>query len=144
MTSATTCWRSTTITITKHVLGIEGGQTSALAVQVTENGEIVGVGRSGPANHLDEPGGPERRRQALTEAIAGAYAAAGVTSPTALAACCGMTGSVALGADIIHGVVFVAKVRVERDVVTALAGGTAGQPGVVIIAGTGSASSLSG
>ena len=127
-----------------YTVGRGRGQTSTLAVMVTENGEIVGVGRSGPANHLDEPGGPERRRQALTDAIAGAYATAGVTSPTALAACCGMTGRVALGADIIHDVVFVGKVRVERDIVTALAGGTAGQPGVVVIAGTGSSSSFSG
>jgi N-acetylglucosamine kinase-like BadF-type ATPase len=105
---------------------------------VSESGDIVGVGHAGPANHITEPGGPERRRRALSESIAGAFEAAGLTDRNVLAACCGMTGKLDLVEDILRDVLKVDQVRAVRDVGTALAGGTAGQPGVVVISGTGS------
>jgi N-acetylglucosamine kinase-like BadF-type ATPase len=122
-----------------YVIGVDGGQTSTLAVVVSTEGEIRGVGRSGPANHIHEPGGPERRRRALTKAIDAALSEAGLKREDVSAACCGITGSTALVGDILREVLGVDLSRAERDVATALAGGTAGQPGVVVISGTGSA-----
>jgi N-acetylglucosamine kinase-like BadF-type ATPase len=123
----------------RYVVGVDGGQSSTLAVVVTDEGTIVGVGTAGPANHIHEPGGPERRRRALTEAIAAALAAAAIPKTSIVAACCGMTGRIDLVAEILRDVLGVESARAERDVVTAWAGGTAAQPGVVVISGTGSA-----
>jgi N-acetylglucosamine kinase-like BadF-type ATPase len=123
----------------RYVVGVDGGQSSTLAVVASEEGVILGVGRSGPANHISEPGGPERRRRALTEAIDGALAMAGLARAAVTAACCGMTGSTALVTEILREALAVKLARAERDVVTAWAGGTATQPGVVVISGTGSA-----
>jgi N-acetylglucosamine kinase-like BadF-type ATPase len=50
-----------------------------------------------------------------------------------------MTGHTDLVAEILRDTLGVALARAERDVVTAWAGGTAAQPGVVVISGTGSA-----
>jgi N-acetylglucosamine kinase-like BadF-type ATPase len=123
----------------RYVVGVDGGQSSTLAVIASEDGAILGVDRSGPANHISEPGGPVRRRRALTEAIDGALAAAGLPRNVVAAACCGMTGSTALVTEILRDALGVEVARAERDVVTAWAGGTAAQPGVVVISGTGSA-----
>ena len=122
----------------EYVVGVDGGQSSTLALVVSLEGDILGVGRAGPANHISEPGGPERRRRALSDAIVGAFQAAGLTDRRVAAACCGMTGKLDLVEEILRDVLIVDKARAVRDVATALAGGTAGQPGVVVISGTGS------
>jgi glucosamine kinase len=123
----------------RYVVGVDGGQSSTLAVLISEDGTILGIGRAGPANHIHEPGGPGRRRRALAEAVDGALATAGLTRGAVTAACCGMTGSTALVTEILQDALGVEMARAERDVVTAWAGGTAAQPGVVVISGTGSA-----
>ena len=122
----------------RYVLGVDGGQTSTLAVVATEDGELLAAGRGGPANHLDEPGGPERLRRSLDDAIGHALDAAGLRGQRIAAACFGMTGSGALVPTIIPSIVAVDKLRVENDAVTALAGATVCRPGVVVISGTGS------
>lgn len=68
----------------------------------------------------------------------GAFQAAGLTDRLVLAACCGVTGKLDLVEEILRDILIVDKARAVRDVATALAGGTAGQPGVVVISGTGS------
>ena len=70
----------------------------------------------------------------MEDTIDGAFQAAGLTDRRVLAACCGMTGKL----DLVEEILIVDKARAVRDVATTLAGGTAGQPGVVVISGTGS------
>src|SRR5437867_9219076 len=76
----------------RHVLGIDGGQTSTVAVIADERGRLVGIGRGGPADHIHEPGGIERIRRSLKDAITEARANAGDSKLLLEAAYLGMTG----------------------------------------------------
>ena len=122
----------------RYVLGVDGGQTSTLAVVADEEGSLLGAGRGGPSNHLEEPGGPERLRRSLSDAVFGALDAAALRGATIAAACCGMTGGGELVTQYLRDITYVRSIRIEHDALTALAGGTGGGPGVVVIAGTGS------
>lgn len=119
------------------ILGVDGGQTSTAALLATTEGEILGVGSGGAANHIHEPGGIERMARSLRDAVTGAFAQAGIAPVAVQSACFGMTG----GAELVPGVAakFLAaeQLTAVHDVVTALAGASAGAAGIVLIAGTG-------
>ena len=124
----------------KLVLGVDGGQTSTTAAVCDLAGKLLGLGRAGPANHVWEPGGVPRARRAVSRSTAQALRAAGL--PRALifeAAFLGITGTKADGRTerALDGCVSAKRLRVENDMVTALASVTAGRPGLVVIAGTG-------
>ncbi|MBN8618161.1 MAG: hypothetical protein J0L63_04615 [Anaerolineae bacterium] len=119
------------------VLAVDGGQSSTMAMVATHNGEIVGVGLAGPSNHIHEPGGPERLRNALTQSIQEALAAAQHSPDAVQHACFGMTGAMEMAADIGQELLPHTTIQSLHDIVTALAGASLAQPGVVVIAGTG-------
>ncbi len=124
-------------------LGIDGGQTSTLAVLCDERGRLLGVGHAGPSNHIHEPGGMERMETALRTSTLAAFAQAGwqgdaAELPELCAACCGMTGGVEAARELFPRAARAQTLRVETDLVTAHAGALAGAPGVIVIAGTGS------
>lgn len=121
------------------VLGIDGGQTSTTAAICDLSGRLLGVGRAGPANHVWEPGGIARVKRAVTISLREASRAARLKSPTFEAAFLGMTGGKARGsaAEAVRGCVSAKRLHVDNDQVNALASVTAGTPGIVVIAGTG-------
>ncbi len=126
-----------------YFLGIDGGQTSTLAVIVDGAGRLLGTGRAGPSNHIHEPGGIERLRQALHGSLSAAWTDAGLAReagrlPELEAACCGMTGAGEYVQELIQEAAHIRRLRVEHDAVTAHAGALLGEPGAVVIAGTGS------
>jgi N-acetylglucosamine kinase-like BadF-type ATPase len=125
--------------VTRYVAGIDGGQSSTTAVIGDERGRIVGRGRAGPA---DEVGAGERScrlRDALEGALHAALDDAHLVPETRFAAVVagvsGFAGSVRgqpprLPSD---------RVILLHDTLIAHAGALGGDPGVVVIAGTGSA-----
>ncbi|MEJ7616086.1 MAG: BadF/BadG/BcrA/BcrD ATPase family protein [Pyrinomonadaceae bacterium] len=122
-------------------LGIDGGQSHTAAVVADDDGRVLGRGRGGPSNHADQPGGRERLRRAIRESVAGALAASGhhgVESTEFAAAHCAMTGAGDYKHEIISQMIKARRLKVGHDAPAALAGATGGQPGVVVIAGTGS------
>ncbi len=121
------------------VLGIDGGQTSTTAAICDLSGRLLGTGRAGAANHVWEPGGAARARSAVTTSVRRAARAAGIRKPRFEAAFLGLTGSTSSGrtADAVRGCVSAKRLRVDNDQVSALASVTAGKPGIVVIAGTG-------
>ncbi|MGQ9681886.1 MAG: N-acetylglucosamine kinase [Anaerolineae bacterium] len=119
-------------------LGVDAGQTSTVAVLFTLDGRLLGVGHGGPANHVHEPGGRARLEMALRASIGNAFAAAGLEPETVHTACLGMTGGMKLVPAILPSIVAVERLRVEQDSSVALSGALAGEPGVVVISGTGS------
>ncbi len=119
------------------VLGIDGGQTSTTAAICDLTGRLLGVGRAGPSNHVWEPGGVERARKAVIDAIDGAAQRAGLDSPHFRAAFLGMTGGSDRTREVVRACIRTERFRMEGDTVTALACTTLGEPGVVVIAGTG-------
>ena len=123
-------------------LGVDGGQSSTTAVIGDENGRILGSGRGGPCNHVHGPEGRPKFINAIGGCVGTASREAGLDGATATfeAACAGFSGGPADKRDLLAEIVHSAVLDVTTDAVIALAGATAGAPGIITIAGTGSIS----
>jgi N-acetylglucosamine kinase-like BadF-type ATPase len=122
-------------------LGVDGGQTATKTVVGDEHGAIVAQSSGGPSNHTEEPGGPERLERVIMATIREALGSMGISNPdehTFAAACFGMTGETDIKTRVLKRIVRTEHLKVVHDSVNALAGATAGQPGIIVIAGTGS------
>ena len=120
------------------VIAVDGGQSSTLALVASTDGRIRGEGSAGASNHFHEPGGPERLYAALDQSINGALHSANASQRDVVAVCLGMTGADAEAAKIVKEMFQAAQVEAFHDTVTAWAGASLGEPGVVVIGGTGS------
>ncbi len=120
------------------VVAIDGGQSSTLALVATTAGQILGAGLAGPSNHIHEPGGMERLHHALHQSITLALQNAGRSVDDVTHVCLGMTGAADEARQIVMQMLPGSDVQAHFDMVTALAGASIAQPGVVVIAGTGS------
>lgn len=121
-----------------YFLAVDGGQTTTRALVGTADGRILGSGLGGPANHYHEPGGPERLSAALTVSVERALHSAGVSAEQVRYVFLGMTGAANEARALIQQILPHAMVSADHDSVSALAGASRLQPGVVVIAGTGS------
>jgi N-acetylglucosamine kinase-like BadF-type ATPase len=125
------------------VAGIDGGATQTRVVIVDEKGRALGAGAAGPSNYGAAPLDVVRR--SLRAALQQAYNAAGVSLASLDAFFAGMAG-VTTDADrhTIEDVIRACGLRddatleIDHDIRIALAGGLAGQEGIVLIVGTGS------
>ncbi|HVF26838.1 MAG TPA: BadF/BadG/BcrA/BcrD ATPase family protein [Pyrinomonadaceae bacterium] len=121
-------------------LGVDGGQSHTEAVVADGDGNIIGRGRAGPSNHAEQPGGRERLRHAVVESVGRALEAAGespISETKFVAAHCAMTGGAEFKEEIISSVLRARHLKVGHDAPAALAGAMAGEPGIIMIAGTG-------
>ncbi len=123
------------------LIGIDGGGSKTLALLADARGAILGRGYSGCANYQSV--GFPAAAQALSDAIAGAFAAAGAPMQPVAALCMGIAGSDRPEDQTLYlgwartawpG----APVSVVNDAQLALAAGTPEGVGVALIAGTGS------
>jgi N-acetylglucosamine kinase-like BadF-type ATPase len=119
-------------------LGVDGGQTHTIAVLADGAGRLLAVATAGPCPVFDEPGGPERFRAVLAQAVHGAFAAAGLAVTGLAAAGLGLTGSWEHAPAVVQALLPVERLVAVEDTVTAQVGAFAGGPGLVLIAGTGS------
>jgi N-acetylglucosamine kinase-like BadF-type ATPase len=122
-------------------LGVDGGQSHTEAVVADRAGRVLGRGRGGPSNHAEQPGGPKRLRRAVVDSVGSALRAArlrSLGSTEFVAAHLAMTGGADNKEEIIAHIVRAGRLAVDHDAPAALAGATAAEPGIVIIAGTGS------
>ena len=121
-------------------LGVDGGQSRTKAVVGDGEGRVVGRGVAGPCNHVGAAEGRAKLTGALTEAVSQALEPLGGNLATArfAAACFGMSGGPADKARSIAEMVHAERIDVTTDAAIALLGGAAGEPGVVVISGTGS------
>lgn len=115
-------------------LGVDGGQSSTTALVGDESGRVIGVGRGGPSNHA---GRAEGREKFLT-AMRGCLRTAGFESAEFESVCLGLSGGAADKEALVRESIKSKHYLVTHDASIALAGATAGEPGVVTIAGTGS------
>lgn len=124
----------------KLFLGVDGGQSHTEALIADDSGRILGRGLGGPSNHAEQPGGRERLGNAVTDSVSGALAAVGgtIAGTRFEAAHFGMTGGADFKEEIIAGIISANSLAVGHDAPTALMGATGGDPGIVVIAGTGS------
>jgi N-acetylglucosamine kinase-like BadF-type ATPase len=124
----------------RYYLGVDGGQSSTTAVIGDETGRIMGIGRGGPSDHVGAPEGRTKFVAAIQSSVGAACAQAGlITEHVRFAsACLGLSGGPAGKESILKEILQSDRILVTDDAWIALAGATAGEPGVVVIAGTGS------
>ena len=124
----------------KLVVGVDGGGTKTRAVLLDDRCQILGEGAAGPSNPLRV--GVASAAAAIREAIDLACAAARVRRRDIVAAHIGLAGARRdeLRARIEDALrsLELGEVTVVGDADIALYGATDGEPGVVVIAGTGS------
>src|SRR5581483_8615847 len=106
-------------------LGVDGGQSGTTALAGDETGRVVRIAKSGPTNRVSR-----------AEFLAAIRAAAGDDDYEA--ACFGFSGGSEDKEAMTREVVRAAKFVFAHDALIALEGATAGEPGVITIAGTGS------
>lgn len=138
--------------MTRLFLGVDGGATKTQAAIVDEGGRLLGVGSSGPSNFDDV--GKAQAQLNVSAAVSAARHMAGMDAPPlpglsageVSAAFLGLAGVVAdadraIVQEIGRALPLVAdgRVGIDHDCRVALAGGLSGRPGIVLIAGTGSA-----
>jgi N-acetylglucosamine kinase-like BadF-type ATPase len=126
--------------MSQYFLGVDGGQSSTRACIGDQTGRIVGVGSGGPSNHVS---GAEARAKfvaAIQSSLHGACAQAGLNIETVrfAGACLGFSGGPAGKEPILSEILRSDRTLVTDDALIALTGATAGNPGLVVIAGTGS------
>jgi N-acetylglucosamine kinase-like BadF-type ATPase len=120
------------------VAGIDGGQSSTTAVIGDRTGRTIGIGRAGPADEVGVRPDSTRLRDALRNALSDAAANAGLPPDVRFAA-------IVAGISGYEGRVYgrpadlpTARLVLAHDAPVAHAGALGGEPGVVVIAGTGS------
>lgn len=127
--------------MTEVVLGLDGGGTKTQAQAATADGQVVGDGTAGACNIAFMP--LEDALQSALGASDAALTAAGANRRNVRAVCAGVAGVsfVQRRADFLAALQAAfpnAVVTVEPDYAIALTGATDGQPGIIVIAGTGS------
>jgi len=121
-------------------LGVDGGQSSTVALIGDETGCVIGRGAGGPCNHAAAGEGRARLEQAVTTSLAAACEQAGF-EPAGIrfdTACFGMSGGPEDKEAILAGMLRAERLIVTHDAAIALSGATAEGQGIVTIAGTGS------
>ncbi|HYP05621.1 MAG TPA: BadF/BadG/BcrA/BcrD ATPase family protein [Bryobacteraceae bacterium] len=121
-------------------LGIDGGQSSTTAVIGDDTGRILGSGRGGPCNHVGAAEGRQKFIGAVGACIDAACSQAGL-DPSAISfqrVCAGFSGGPGDKAAYLRDLIRASEYDVTTDAVVALAGATAGEPGMICVAGTGS------
>jgi len=124
--------------VSQYFLGVDGGQSSTTALIADQTGRILGLGRAGPCNHAVASEGRQKFVSALTDCLAVACRSAGLASPRFACACLGLSGGPSDKKAIVGEILTSERIIVTHDALIALAGATAGEPGVIVIAGTGS------
>lgn len=121
-------------------LGVDGGQSSTIALIGDERGRVAGVGRAGPSNHIGAAGGREKFVNAIRQCVTEACEQAGVDQAHVrfAAACLGFSGGPVDKEPVIREIVSAERLIVTDDALIALSGATAGEAGVIAISGTGS------
>jgi N-acetylglucosamine kinase-like BadF-type ATPase len=125
--------------------GIDGGGSTTRALIASPEGAVFGCGYAEGSNPTQLGGALARTH--LRAAMSAAWQNAGIAPRPLSAVFCGIAGLRAYAAmnsvdtlwDSVFPGVANADVKWDHDLRTALAGGLRGQPGIVLVAGTGSA-----
>lgn len=126
--------------MSQYFLGVDGGQSSTTAVIGDEHGRIAGWGSAGPCNHVSAAEARSKFLKVVSDCVTQAATRAGIdpTNPRFRAACLGMSGGTGDKAALLKELIKADDVIVTDDGRIALSGATNGEPGMIVIAGTGS------
>lgn len=124
-----------------YFLGVDGGQSSTTALVGDDTGQVVGYGRGGPCNHVAASEARAKFMGAIGGCVRQALEAAGLPEDTEFeGGCLGFSGGPADKEALVAEMFTIQHSIVTIDALIALTGATAGGPGVITIAGTGSIS----
>lgn len=128
------------MTAPRVFLGVDGGQSSTVALIADQDGRVIGHGQGGPANHVKADEGEARLTKAINESVGEACRRAELDFTTVVfeAACLGFTAGSSDKQALLQSMIRARVLDVTDDATIALAGALNGQPGVIVIAGTGS------
>ena len=123
----------------KYFLGIDGGQSSTTALIGDVEGGVIGYGRGGPCNHVKTGDGRAKFTNAISGCVRTACEQAGLDYEAVRfeAACAGFSGGPADKEQLLREMLRADEWLITHDGLIALAGATAGEPGIITIAGTG-------
>ena len=123
-----------------YFLGVDGGQSSTVALLGDSGGQVIGMGRSGPCNHVSSGDGKVKFRRVLRESIEGACGAGGINmiGLRFTGACLGFSGGPEDKDALVREMIEAENLIITNDARIALAGALVGKPGIITIAGTGS------
>jgi N-acetylglucosamine kinase-like BadF-type ATPase len=130
------------MSLARLYLGVDGGQSSTTALIADEEGSILGVGTSGPCNHVAVAEGAAKLKRVVLECLFQACERAGLDAESVLftSVCFGMSGGPEDKKRLLSEIIRSSQLEVTDDAAIALSGALGGEPGVVTIAGTGSIS----
>ena len=125
----------------KILIGIDGGGTKTEAAAANEDGRILAVFEAGPSNVFKVDAAASAA--ALERVIDGCLGQAGATRSDVISVCAGLAGVDRPTiqkqiTEVLYQLVPIDRISVVGDATTALVGATDGQPGMVVISGTGS------
>lgn len=126
--------------MSRYFLGVDGGQSRTTAIIGDEQGCVLGWGLAGPSNHTGAAEGARKFVGAIETCLQAACRQAGLEAGAVrfASACLGFSGGPEDKEAILASVLSAERMAVTNDALIALAGATAGDPGVITIAGTGS------
>lgn len=123
----------------QFVIGVDGGGTNTRARLANRAGEILGYGESGPSG-LGQ--GIDQALISTSEAITRAFEAAQLALPPGYTCAVGMglagAGIPSRADEFVRRAHMYGLLRLDTDAYTALVGAHQGNPGAIVIAGTGS------
>ncbi len=121
-------------------LGVDGGQSSTTALIGDESGHVVGQGHAGPCNHVETADAHAKLITVVESCVAAACAQAGLDPASVRfdSAYLGLSGGPEDKEAILREILRADRLTVGNDALIALSGALVGDPGVVVIAGTGS------
>ena len=129
--------------MTQYFLGVDGGQSSTTAIVGDQHGNLLGWGTDGPCNHVARAAEGRTKflrviGNCIAQACRVANIARGLSTPEFEAACFGMSGGPDDKRELLTELLNTPHLEVTNDAMIALAGAHSGQPGIIVIAGTGS------
>jgi N-acetylglucosamine kinase-like BadF-type ATPase len=125
---------------TRYYLGIDGGQSGTTGLLSDESGRVLGAGHGGPCNHVGAEEGRTKFLSAVGAVISQACQSAGLDAASIefASVCLGFSGGAADKEGYSRELIRSHKYKITHDAEIALSGATDGEPGIVVIAGTGS------
>lgn len=124
----------------KLYLGVDGGQSSTTALIADETGSVLGRGSGGPCNHVAGAEAQGKFTRAVGGCLREACLQAGLDVETVrfAAACLGFSGGADDKRALSQAIIRSERYQLTHDAEIALTGATAGEPGIIVISGTGS------
>jgi len=125
----------------RYVVGVDGGATKTIALIGTEDGTILGRGRSGSSNYHNV--GSAAASRAIKHAVTEARKLAGIGTSKVEVAAVALAG-LDSPRDEVNALRFVRSVKIARrsltvhDTLAYLRAATHGRPGIIVNSGTGS------